>query len=219
MSTTPDLIEALAARAAPVRRAWPPLARAAVWLGLACAIIAALAAVLGTRADLAVRLTQFSYCAGFAAALLTGAAAALAAFQLSLPDRSRLWLLLPVPSAAIWFATVGYGCLAHWVPIDSVPLDPAEGPRCLRTLLLSFAPLSVAMFWMLRRSARLRPRAAVLAGSVAAGALTACALTLLHQYDASAIVLLWNFGAAGLVVAVDAMVGSVVLRPVSPSAG
>ena len=38
--------------------------------------------------------------------------AAVAAFMVSLPDRSQRWLLLPVPTLVLWVGTVGYGCLA-----------------------------------------------------------------------------------------------------------
>ena len=97
--------------------------------------------------------------------------------------------------------------------IDQTAMAPGEGMRCLTTLALCFVPLSAAMFWLMRRSARLRPRAATLAAGIAVGALTAFALNLLHEYDASAIVLVWNFGAAALVAAVDALAGRVLLRP------
>ena len=74
-------------------------------------------------------------------------------------------------------------------------------------------PLSAAMFWMLRRTARLHGRAAVLAGAVSAAALTCAAMSLLHRFDASAMVLAWNFGAAALVIAVDTALGRRLLRP------
>lgn len=210
---TSDLIGALVAQAVPVRRSWPPLLRAAAWLALAWGVVAALAALHGTRPDLDVRLAQPAFCASLAATLLTGASAAIAAFTVILPDRSRRWLLLPVPAAVAWLATVGWGCLAHWVPLGPGVVEPHEAARCFATLLFSFVPLSALMFWMLRRAARLRPTAAVLAGSVAVAALTAAALSLLHPFDASAMVLMWNFGAATLVIATDAAIGRRLLRP------
>ena len=60
---------------------------------------------------------------------------------------------------------------------------------------------------MLRHTRRLRPSGALLAGCAAVGALTAATLSLLHEYDASMMILLWNFGAAALVVAVDTVIG------------
>jgi hypothetical protein len=207
MTDTPGLIDMLVARATPVRRAWPPASRAGGWLLLAGAVVAVLAWLHGVRPDLAARLARPEFCGGVAASLLTGALAAVAAFTISLPDRSRLWLLLPLPTWIMWISTVSYGCLHHWVAFDPAAVDAGELLRCVATLLLSGVPLSVALFLMLRPAARLRPTAAIMAGAVAVAALTASALSLLHAFDASLMVLLWNFGAAGLVIAIDATVG------------
>src|SRR5439155_621408 len=89
MITTPDLIEALAANVAPVRRLRPPLARAAFWLSVAAAILVLLAVSHGARPDLPQRLQEPIFVAGMTASLLTGVLAAIAAFLVSLPDRSR----------------------------------------------------------------------------------------------------------------------------------
>ncbi len=219
MTTTPGLIARLSSHPAPVRRAWHPAGRAATWLGMSAAVIGGLALLHGPRPDLAARLQEENFCLGCAACVATGARAALAAFLLSLPDRSRLWLLLPMPAAALWLASVGYGCLSHWVPLGDAAIDPAEAWRCLTTLVLAWVPLSAALFWMLRRSARLRPQGAVLAASMAAAAATASAMTLIHAFDASAMILAWTAGAAALVLAADAAIGRAVLRPGRTQAG
>src|ERR1700687_3836516 len=114
MITTPDLIEALAANVTPVRRLRPPLARATSWLSLAAVILVLLAVSHGARPDLAQRLQQPMFVVGIAASLLTGVLAAMASFLVSLPDRSRGWLLLPLPALVVWISTIGYGCLTDW---------------------------------------------------------------------------------------------------------
>lgn len=212
MTNTPDLIEALVMQATPVRRLHPPLLRAFGWLGLAVVVIAALGAWHGPRADLAARLGQPWFVAGLAAAALTGALAAVAAFLLSLPDRPRTWAWLPVPAALTWLATVGVGCLTDWVRFDAASFQWGDTASCFSLLLMASAPLSAILFWMLRHTARLRPTPAILAGALAVAALSACALSLLHVFEASAMILLWNFGAAALVMAVDAAIGRRVLR-------
>ncbi len=63
------------------------------------------------------------------------------------------------------------------------------------------------MFWLLRQAARLRPRGLVMAAGLAVAALTATALSLLHRFDASVMILAWNLGAAALVMAIDSIVG------------
>jgi len=209
---TDNLIAALVADAAPVRRVPPPLLRAGLWLALAAAIVALLALLHGTRGDLAARLRDTAFCLSVAAALLTGALASASAMLLALPDRSRWWLLLPLPAAALWLGGIGYGCLAHWTAFDPGGVQLAELLRCTATLLASSVPLSALMFWLLRHAARLRPGPAVLAGALAVAALTATALSLLHEFDASLMIVAWNVGAALLVLAVNGLVGQRVLR-------
>jgi len=65
---------------------------------------------------------------------------------------------------------------------------------------------------MLRHAAALRPTPAILCGALAVAALSACALSLLHIFEASAMILLWHFGTVALVMGVDAAVGRRVLQ-------
>jgi len=198
--TTPDLIESLVADAKPVRRLRPPAARAALWLLFALAIVSLLAVSHGLRPDLGARLGQPLFVTGLAASLLTGALAAVAAFIVSLPDRSRLWLLLPAPALALWVSTIGYGCLTGWVGIrpDSVTLG--EAADCFATLVFTSVPLWLAMLLMLRHVALLRSATAAVAASLAVAAIASTALALFHDLDASVMTLMWNLGTAALLV-------------------
>jgi hypothetical protein len=221
MRPVDGLIDALVADAQPIRRAAPPLRRALVWLALAASVIGLLAVLHGLRPDLPARLRQPAFCLSLGATLATGASAAVAAMLVSLPDRSRAWLLLPLPAALIWVGGIGYGCLCHWVPFDPGGVAGAELRRCAATVLASSVPLSALMLWLLRHAARLGGGPALLAGSLAVAALTAAALSLLHEFDASLMILAWNLGAALLVFTLDAAIGRRVLRVgsvVSPSA-
>ncbi len=207
MITTPDLIEALAANATPVRRLRPPLARAMLWLSVAALILALLAVSHGARPDLSQRLQQSTFVVSMLASLLTGILAAIAAFLVSLPDRSRGWLLLPLPALIVWISTIGYGCLTDWVNVDAGSLRMGEAARCFATLVLSSVPLSLLMFVMLRHSAPLRPMPVALTGSLAVAAMTASALSLFHEFDATIMILMWNLGTAALLVGLGALVG------------
>jgi hypothetical protein len=213
MVNTDDLIDQLVTQASPVRRLRHPGIRAGVWLALAAALIVALSLQHGLRADLTVRLQESWFSIGLAASTLTGALAALAAFMVSLPDRSRAWLLLPVPATIVWLATVSAGCFANWVSIGPERVQLGEAASCFATLVLAAVPLSVAMFWMLRHAALLRPTPAVVVGGVSIAALTATALSLLHSFEASAMILMWNFGTVPLVIAADAVIARRILRP------
>jgi hypothetical protein len=124
--TTTDLIESLAASMTPVQRLWPPLIRAGCWLLLAAVILGLLAVSEGIRPDLLQRLQHAHFTVGMAASLLTGMSAAIAAFMLSLPDRSRLWLLLPAPALLGWLSTLGYQCLTDWISLDPTGIRLGE---------------------------------------------------------------------------------------------
>jgi len=194
--TTPDLIESLATSMTPVRRLRPPLVRAGCWLLLAAIILGLLAVSHGVRPDLPQRLQLSGYAITTGSSLLTGMCAAIAAFMLSLPDRSRLWLLLPAPALFAWLSTIGYQCLTHWISFPPNGVRLGETAGCFATLVLTGFPLSLAMLAMLRYAGPLRATTTALTGSLAVAAITATALSLFHQLDATVMILLWNLGTA-----------------------
>jgi hypothetical protein len=198
--TTPDLIESLVAGAKPVRRLRPPVLRAMAWLLFAVAIVALLAVSHGLRQDLGARLQQPIFVTSICASVLTAVLAAVAAFIVSLPDRSRLWLFLPAPALALWISTISYQCLADWVAVQPDGLRLGEAADCFATLVLTSVPLWLAMLLMLRYIALLRSAAAAVAASLAVAAVASTALSLFHPLDASAMILLWNLGTAALFV-------------------
>lgn len=216
MIATPDLIDSLAGNLRPVRRLRPPLVRAACWLLLAAAIVALVAVSRGVRPDLAERLQHPDFVVRVAGALLTGVLAAAAAFLSSLPDRSRLWALLPAPAAGVWVSTIGYQCLTNWVSIGPDGISLGETARCFATLVLTSVPLSIAMLGMLRYAALLRPISVCLTGALAVAAITATALALLHPIDATALILMWNLGMAVLFVTLAGAFGRRILSWVAP---
>jgi len=205
--TTPDLIESLVANVAPVRRLRPPVARAVGWLLFAALMLALLAVSHEMRPDLALRLRQPEFVIGIAASLATGVLAAIASFLLSIPDRSRAWLLLPLPAFFVWVSTIGYGCLINWVSLQPGSLPFGNEAGCFALLVLTGVPLSLAMLIMLRHAALLAPTRVAISGSLAVAAVTATALSIFHEHDASAIILIWNFGTAVLLVALGGVFG------------
>ena len=216
MIKTPDLIASLAANVAPVRRLRPPAIRAACWLLLAAAVLTLLAISQGIRPDFAQRLRDPAFAIVMAASLLTGILAAFAAFLVSLPDRSRLWLLLPAPALIVWLSNIGYQCLTQWISIGPNGVSFGETARCFATLVLTSLPLSLAMLVMLRHAALLRPTAAIVMGSLAVAAITATALSLFHTIDATVMILLWNIGTVVLLVGLGGLFGRKMFRWVAP---
>ncbi len=216
MITTPELIDSLVAGAKPVRRLRPPLARAFLWLLLAFAVMALLAISHGFRPDIVRRLQQPIFVISIAASLTTGILAAIASFIVSLPDRSRLWLLLPAPALLIWVSTISYGCLTDWVSVQPGGVRLGEAARCFATLVLTSVPLSLAMLFMLRYAALLRPTLVAATGSLAVAAITSAALSLFHDLDATVMVLMWNLGVAALIVTLGAVLGKKTFSWVAP---
>jgi len=60
---------------------------------------------------------------------------------------------------------------------------------------------------MLRYAAPLRPMSVTLTGSLAVAAITATALSLFHDLDATVMILTWNLGTAALFVGLGAALG------------
>jgi len=214
--TTPDLIDRLVTSAKPVRRLRPPLVRACLWLFLAFAVMVLLAISHGFRSDIVQRLQQPVFVISIAASLATGILAAIASFIVSLPDRSRVWLLLPVPSLLVWVSTISYGCLTDWVSIQPGGIRLGEAARCFATLVLTSVPLSLAMLFMLRYAALLRPTLVATIGSLAVAAFTSAALSLYHDLNATMMVLMWNLGVAVLIVTLGAATGKKTFSWVAP---
>lgn len=198
---TSDLIRSLASNATPVRRLRPPLLRAIFWLALAAAIMALLTISHGLRPQFVEHMQTPMFATNMVASLLTGILATIATFFVSLPDRSRLWLLLPAPPLLVWLATIGYQCFNGWVPMPPGAVTMEAASNCLATLILTSLPLSLLMLVMLRYTAALRPTSVILMGSLAVSAITSTALSMFHPLDATAMILGWNFGTAVLFLA------------------
>lgn len=207
MTTTDELIDSLAASVKPVRRLPPPWVRCAAWLGFAAVIVTMLGISHGARPDLLERLQDPLFSVRIGAAAATGVLAALSAFLLSLPDRSDRWILLPLPGLALWFSTIGYGCLTDWVSLGPTGVHLGEAANCFATLVLTGTPLLLALLLMVRRSGPLRPTAVTFCGTLAVAAITAVALSLFHALDATVLILLWNVGLAVLFVAFGSVLG------------
>jgi hypothetical protein len=200
MISTPELIAVLTAGPTPVRRLRPPLVRATCWLLLAALVLVLIAIGHGTRPDLPQRLSESRFAIGLAGSLSTGILAAIAAFFVSLPDRSRWWGLLPAPAFAVWISGIGYQCLTNWIAVGPDGMQMGETAKCLATLVLTSLPLSLALLAMLRFAAPLRPTSAVLLGSLAVAGIAASALSLFHPLDATVMILAFNLGVALLIV-------------------
>lgn len=194
------LIGDLSANLAPVRRLWPPMVRAGLWL--ACAAVTGVAVT--SRASLETAWVRFTMLPDLGwtlgGAALTAMLAAVAAFELSLPDRKSAWAWLPVPAIVLWLTASGWGCLRDY----GLPgLDPAtvqDGIGCVGTILGVSIPLSLLLLALLRPARPLRPGLVAFTGGLAASAASVTVLCLIHPHDASAIDLLMHLAAIATVI-------------------
>lgn len=195
---TDEVIAALAADIRPVRRLRPPWLRCAMWLGLAVLVVAMLGVSHGLRPGLGLRFADPVFALRVTAAGATGLLAALAAFLVSLPDRSGRWALLPLPAVTLWLSTIGYGCLTTWIGLPAEGIGLHRVASCVATLTLVGVPLSLALLMMMRAARPLRSGPVALCGALAIAGITTIALSLFHVLDASILVLVWNLGTAVL---------------------
>ncbi len=188
---TDELIELLASDLTPVRPLPPPWLRTLLWLGIAAAGLIGVVLVMAPRPELAERLRETRFLIELSAIAVTAILAAMAAFAISIPGSHGSLMLLPLPGALVWLASLGDGCRQAWVA------DGGFGPHfaldwgCIPIMLLAMTSPALAMLAMLRRSAQVAPARSAILGALAATALGSFALKLLHVHDTSILVLTW----------------------------
>lgn len=204
---TDRLIERLAADAAPVRPLRPPSLRAALWL-LPVAASAALGILAFSDLQLfAARARDPKLAVELAATLLTGVAAVVAAFHLSLPDRSRLWALLPLPMLALWIASSGYSCYRHWIAVGPEGWEIGESAHCFVFILSAGLPLGVSLLLPLRRARPLSPLPVAALGGLGVAGIAAFLLQFFHPFDVTFMDLGVHLFAVALVVGAMSLLG------------
>jgi hypothetical protein len=195
-----DLIRRLAVDAGPVRRLLPPLLRAALWLfgiaGVSAAAVVAFAdlPLFMNRAEN--RMLQLE----LAGTVLTAVAAVIAAFHLSLPDRSDAWALLPLPPLALWIGSSGYACWRQLVAYGPDGWSLGESADCLQMILGASIPLGIALFLVLRRARPIDPERVALIGGLGVAAVAAVLLQFFHPFDVTFMDLTVHIAAVVLVI-------------------
>ena len=207
-----DFINALSADLAPVRRVWSPAVRSVLWFaGVAAAAIAiasvsdlpAMALHIASVPDMWLAITG---------SVLTGILGAIAVFQLSMPDRSPHWALLPLPAATLWLGASGMGCLRYILQPESHFAGIAEAPHCLFFILGLSLPMSVVMIFAMRRAFTLYPaRTSAIAG-LAIAATAALMLNLFHPFDATSTDVLVHALAIAIVIGANRYLGGRLLN-------
>lgn len=209
---TNDLIRRLAMSAHPIRRLPPPWLRMVQWLSIAAPAIAVVVLLMSPRSDLPEKFLEVRFLVEQAAALATAVAAAIAAFCLVVPGRSRKLALLPVPPLAIWLGSLGQGCLENWFRSGAGGWQIYPDWICFPSIVIVGAVPALTMAVMLRRGTPMAPRLTVALGALAAAAVGNFGLRLFHYQDASLMVLIWQFGSVALLTVLAGWNGKYILR-------
>lgn len=197
---TEELIARLVEDARPVRPLRPPLVRMLAWLAVAAVVIGIAVAIAGLRPGLAQQMADPTRLVSWLASLATGLSAAVAAFHVGLPDRSRAWALLPLPGLVLWLGTIGYGCLADWLRQGPGGLAPGVSMGCMISIIAMSVPLTGVFLVMMRHAGPVRPVATIATGVLATGGLAAAGLALFHEADGAMEALVWHGGTIAVLV-------------------
>ena len=212
MKTTEDLIQALAADAKPIRRLRPPLMRAAGWLALFAAVLGVVTLATGAWPEMIARLKDQRFAVELTATFITGLAAVIAAFYLSVPDRSRFWGVLPLPPLLLWLASSGYECYRNWIELGPQGWRLGRSGDCFVFILVMSIPVALALYWALRRAAPLDLTRVLIVGGLGVAALSAATLQFYHPFDVTVIDLAVHVLAVLIVIAVITAAGRNGLR-------
>jgi hypothetical protein len=196
----------------PVRRLPPPWVRALVWLGAVLVVAAILVATRALLPALGIVGNDPYMVPSAWAAGVTAVLAAIAAFELSLPDRSDRWAWLPVPAFAVWVILSGLGCLAT-IAIPGTETNGFQFAVCLSLILAISAPLTAVMVVMVRRARPLRPLRVAILGGLAASAAAASLLVIVHPHDSAVLDLAAHATSVAVIVGLNVLLGGRLFVP------
>jgi hypothetical protein len=206
------LIGELGSDLRPVRRLPPPWVRALVWIG---AVVVVAAVLVATRTMLPalgiIGNDPFMVPSAWAAAA-TAVLAAIAAFELSLPDRSDRWAFLPLPAFVVWVALSGLGCLAT-LAVPGTQTNSFQFMVCLSLIFAISSPLTVVMVVMVRRARPLRPLRVAVLGGLASSAAAAALLVIVHPHDSAVLDLAAHATSVVVIVGLNLLLGGRLFIP------
>lgn len=210
MDRTDLLIDALAADLRPTRRLWPPAIRAGLFIAAALAGMMLLLSLTGIRSDWHFLMADPRFVGEVGGALVTGIAAAVAVFHLSLPDRSDRWAALPVPPSLVWLSSIGIGCARE--AMYGANMGFYVSWQCMEYMTFISLPLGLLLAALLRHAGPIRPMSTAALGMLCVTALTSACMKGFHDPGASYLVLIWQIGTASLLIAFGALAAQVIAR-------
>jgi hypothetical protein len=216
---TSELIDILAADAAPVRPLPAPWLRTSIWFLISGAYIALLIVAMshgGTRL-LSIRFSRFWL--EQATAIGTGVAAAVAASLSVIPGRSRRWAILPAVPLTVWLAVLASGCMRDWAQRGAAGLVAQPDWPCIMAMLFGAALPAAALTFSVRRGAPLAPATTAALIGLAAGALSSVVACVSRPmpHSTTMTVVVWHLGTLFAMVVVVAAAGPSLLPwPLNP---
>ena len=202
MESTDALISRLSGDLAPVKRLSPPGVRAAVWLSVVAALGANFVMDFSDMPTFMRRAGEPKLMLELIGTLLTGVLAVVAAFELSLPDRSLRWAVLPLPSFLLWIGSSGYSCWRQIVVRGPDGLWPGESAHCFLWIVGFGVPLAASLFVLLKRAHPLSPAPVAAMAGLGVASLAAFLLQFFHPFDVTFIDLGLHLAAVATVVIV-----------------
>jgi hypothetical protein len=212
---TEEIVEALVADARPVRtlasppmRAVPVVTALVLFIGLAVAAGGDAGQLLlryaGREDILAWEMTSM---------LATGVLALTAAFFLSIPGRSRLWLLVPLPAFSAWLLLSGLGCYEHLLRSGSSGWELGESFHCLLFIVGTSILLGGPVAWRLSRARPIDPLPVAVAAGLGMAAFGAFLLQFFHPFAVTFLDLALHFTGVLLVIGGAALLRRPALKP------
>lgn len=122
-----------------------------------------------------------------AAMFATGVLSVIAAFFVSVPGRSRLWLAAPVPFFIGWLLLSGAGCYDDFVRGGSSRGEIGQSMDCLFFIVGVSAVLAPPLLWRLSRAAPIDPVPVALLGGLGLAASAAFLLQFFHPFAVTII--------------------------------
>jgi hypothetical protein len=210
-----DLIEELAVDAEPVRPLAPPLKRALTTLGSAALVCAAAVYLLGDVGQLLDRYAgrEALMVIEMAAMLATGLLAVTGAFFVSVPGRSKKWLLAPLPPFLAWLLLSGFGCYGELIRSGPAGWEIGHSIDCLMFILATSISLGAPLIWRLSRAAPIEPLRVASLGGLGMAAISAFLLQFFHPFAVTFIDLAVHLVSILLVVAATSLLNRHTLRP------
>jgi hypothetical protein len=212
---TERIVEALVADARPVRTLASPLIRALAVVTTLLLIVGLAVAAAGDVGQLLLRYAGREDMLGWemTSMMATGVLAVTAAFFLSVPGRSRLWLLVPLPAFSAWLLLSGLGCYDQLLRSEASGWELGESFHCLLFILGNSLLLGVPVAWRLSKARPIDPLPVALAGGLGTAAFGAFMLQFFHPFTVTFLDLALHLTAILLVVGVAALLKRRALRP------